>query len=286
MIRTINALQQLSPLFPQGRFHMAAWENYMAALYPDAVPLLQEDVQSYLQSGHYTFEKDFLPVISAVPGHADLWVLQQNFAKVMDGLNEKIQTRLQCALDVDVVLYLGLNNAAGWVTTLQSHRVILLGAEKILELGWHHQDALYGLVYHELGHIFHDQYGAMHPVCPDTLRFIWQLFSEGIAMHVEQLLVGQDDYFHQDTSGWKSWCSARLPQIARDFQQDLPGMTRENQRYFGDWADYEGHGDVGYYLGAVFIRFCLKKHSLKQLIQLDAPAVHALWLQFLSALPA
>lgn len=281
MVRCIDALAHVDELFDQHGFSMQKWEIYMAELYPDAVQLLKDDVQSYLQSGSYTFENDFLPVITAVKDHPAREDMRRNFAGAVNGLNERVEETLHCTLDVDVVLYLGLCNAAGWVTQLQGRRVILLGAEKILELNWQDQDAMYGLIYHELGHIFHDQYGILHRECMGGDRFIWQLFTEGIAMHAEQLLVGKEGYFHQDKNGWLDWCRAHLVEIACDFDEDLPDMTRENQRYFGDWVRYRGYGDVGYYLGAVFVQYCLKQYDLKALIALDVKDVRRLWQSFL-----
>ena len=279
-------MEHVDELFDQGILNMQKWEKYMANLYPDAVQLLKEDVQSYLENGGYTFEKDFLPVITAAKNHPEMEDMRRSFAWVVDGLNKRVQDKLDCSLDVDIVLYLGLCNAAGWVTQLGGRRVILLGAEKILELGWHDRDAMYGLIYHELGHIFHDQYGTLHRECAGSDRFVWQLFTEGIAMHAEQLLVGKKDYFHQDQNGWLEWCRTHLIEIARDFDKDLPDMTRENQRYFGDWVSYRGHGDVGYYLGTVFVQYCMKQYDLKDLIVLDVNEACHLWQSFLSGLTA
>ncbi|MBE5776626.1 MAG: hypothetical protein E7326_03900 [Clostridiales bacterium] len=284
MIRTVDALTHVDALFDGNMLNMQKWESYMGNLYPDAVRLLKEDVESCLAGGEYTFEKDFLPVICAVKGHEALPVLRENFARAVTGLNERIREALHCTLDADIVLYLGLCNAAGWVTELGGRRVILLGAEKILELSWYHQDALYGLIYHELGHIYQDQHGVLHRECTGGERFIWQLFTEGVAMHAEQLLVGKRDYFHQDRDGWQNWCRANLRLIAEDFDRDLPSMTRENQRYFGDWVDYRGHGDVGYYLGEVFVQYCLKQYALEELILLNADKVTALWRAYLRTL--
>jgi hypothetical protein len=46
----------------------------------------------------------------------------------------------------------------------------------------------------------------------------------------------------------------------------MKNMTRENQRYFGDWVSFEGYGDTGYYLGARFIRFLLEYDTFDRLI--------------------
>ena len=61
--------------------------------------------------------------------------------------------------EVTVVLYLGLCNAAGRVTFLGGKKVVLLGVEKILELNWDSEEKLKALLYHEIGHIWHEIYG-------------------------------------------------------------------------------------------------------------------------------
>ena len=86
-------------------------------------------------------------------------------------------------------------------------------------------------------------------------------------MVFEQKIVGDDDYFHQDKNGWKNWCRDHAELIRQSFYRDLGTMTQENQRYFGDWVRFEGHGDTGYYLGALFVRYLLQSDSFDNVIQ-------------------
>ena len=97
-------------------------------------------------------------------------------------------------------------------------------------------------------------------------KFLWQLFTEGIAMVFEQEIVGDPAYFHQDTGGWKEWCERNEVQIREAFRNDLETMKQENQRYFGDWTRFEGYGDTGYYLGTRFVRFLLELDCFDHLI--------------------
>ena len=134
---------------------------------------------------------------------------------------------------------------------------------------------MYGLVYHELGHIYHKQHGMLHQCSVNSGRnFVWQLFTEGIAMYFEQALVDDLDYYHQNKNGWLEWCNNRYDQILEDFCSDLPTMTKSNQRYFGDWVSYHGKGDVGYYLGTRFVQRLCDKYDLKQLISLTIDDVY------------
>ena len=79
-------------------------------------------------------------------------------------------------------------------------------------------------------------------------------------MYFEQMLIGDPNYYHQNQDGWKSWCDDHFSEIKADFDRDLKTMASDSQRYFGDWVSYNGHGDVGYYLGCRFVRFILSAH--------------------------
>lgn len=284
MIRIIDTFAHIGALFESGEWGFDKWERYISSVYENSADLFKNDLKEYLDSGKYSFEKDFLPIINAVNGHARLDALHTSFCKITNGLNEKIAERIGCELDADVVLYVGLCNAAGWVTEINGRTVILLGIEKILELGWQDEDSMHGLIYHELGHVYHKQLGRYAEVLDDRkLQFVWQLFAEGVAMYFEQLLVGDTNYYHQDKDGWLSWCDAHFERIAADFDSDLPTMTRANQKYFGDWVSYLGKGDVGYYLGAKFVHFLRKEYDFEQIIKMNTDEIFKEYLAFVKA---
>ena len=275
MIRIIDTYAQIGALFDNGAFNMEKWERYINTIYDNAAQIFIED------SADYVFDTDILPVLSAVYENPALKTLHASFCEVTDGLNEKIIERFGCAVDVDIVLYVGLCNGAGWVTNINGRDVILLGIEKILELDWCGVSSMYGLIYHELGHVYHKQHGVFHQESTDNRRaFIWQLFTEGAAMYFEQALVGDFNYYHQDTDGWLRWCENHCSQILADFCEDLPTMTRENQRYFGDWVNYYGHGDVGYYLGTKFLQVLCAEQDFRSVIHMTLDEIAEAFLSF------
>ena len=129
--------------------------------------------------------------------------------------------------------------------------------------------------------VYHKQYGMFNQYSDDNKKaFVWQLFVEGIAMYFEQVLVKDFDYFHQDKNGWKAWCDSHFQQILAEFNADLPTMTRVNQRYFGDWVNYSGYGDVGYYLGTRFVQELYNKYCFEQLINMKIDDVYKFYLEF------
>lgn len=281
MLRIIDTFSGIHTLYDQGKFNPERWAHYINSVYAESAPLFWRDLDDYFHNGDMSFEKDFLPLIEAVPTHPGLQELHESFLCVTNGLQEKIQTCFGNSLDADIVLYLGLCNAAGWVTTMQGRTTILLGIEKILELNWQDKDAMIGLIYHELGHVYHKQHGSMmHSADNSPQQFVWQLFQEGVAMHFEQLLVGDSSYYHQNKDRWLDWCEAHAAQITADFRDDLPAMTRRNQRWFGDWVSYCGKGDVGYYLGARFVQWLRRKYSFDELIRLSVECVYRAFLKF------
>jgi ABC-type transporter Mla MlaB component len=77
------------------------------------------------------------------------------------GLEEKITAAFGRTPDVEIIFYVGLCSGAGWVTPLGGKTVVLIGLEKIMELNWHDENSMLGLLYHELGHV---ATGALHKV--------------------------------------------------------------------------------------------------------------------------
>ena len=248
-------------------FDIEKWKAYIGRSVPGAGELCLNDLQEMLNTG-LSWQNDILPVLNSVirdPVRREKAI--DSFRHITEHLDRKIIERFQRILDVDIILFLGLCNGAGWVTSVNGKRTVLLGIEKIIELDWCDPDAMTGLIIHELGHVYQDQYGVLHRKLESSSdQFLWQLFTEGIAMVFEQEIVGDPAYFHQNKHGWKQWCDEHAALIRKSFCNDMKNMTRENQRYFGDWVSFEGYGDTGYYLGARFIRFLLEYDTFDRLI--------------------
>ena len=282
MIKIIDTYSQIEILFDNGNFDIEKWELYINSIYDKSASIFKDDLRDCLDNGNYVYEKDILPILNAVYKNPQLETLYSSFCDITDCLNEKILDRFECELNVDIVLYVGLCNAAGWVTTINERDVVLLGIEKILELNWCDLSSMYGLVYHELGHIYHKQYGMFHQLSDNNARnFVWQLFTEGIAMCFEQALVNDSNYYHHNKDGWFEWCDNHYEQILADFHSDLLTMTKSNQRYFGDWVSYHGKGDVGYYLGTRFVQQLCGKYAIEQLIRMDIDDIYQEYLGFI-----
>lgn len=285
-MRIIDTCPALSAAYEGDAFCMEKWKSYVDSELPGISSLLLSDLEECLRAG-YTWEHDFLPVLNTVarePGLREK--AHTSFCGVTEGLEQTVYDRFGKQLDVDIIFYLGLCNGAGWVTEYRGRTAVLLGLEKIMELNWCGTDDMRGLLYHELGHVYQAQYGVLERHFDrDADRFLWQLFTEGVAMHFEQVLVGDPDYYHQNRNGWKTWCDGHLEEIKADFDRDLDTMTHASQRYFGDWVRYHGHGDVGYYLGCRFVQYILSAHPLDEIIRFDLDRVTRLYRQFIQSGP-
>lgn len=284
-MRIINTYPAILTAYEGTAFRFEKWRSYIDSVLPGAASLFISDMRQSLETGKFSWEKDYLPVLNDVALHDESRERAHgSFCRATKNLKRSLYDKFGKGLDVDIILCLGLCNGAGWVTEYQGRTAVFLGIEKIVELNWCGTDDMYGLIYHELGHVYQGQYGILErPFHRQADWFLWQLFTEGIAMYFEQVLVGDPDYFHQDKDGWKKWCDDHFEEIKADFDRDLKTMTPANQCYFGDWVEYHGHGDVGYYLGCRFVCYILSMHELDEIICFDIDSVTRLYRRFLGA---
>jgi len=281
MFQIFDTSSEIYRAYGKGGFSLQQWEKYIEMTIPQVKNMCLSDMQKSV-SPDYSWDEYYLPVLNGViQDKEEFEKAVEAFKSITDGLEQKIIERFGKSLNVDIVLYLGLCNGAGWVEKINEKHIVLLGIEKILELKWNNIDDMTGLILHELGHVYQAEYGVLYRQFKKTSdHFLWQLFTEGIAMVFEQEIVNDSSYFHQDKDGWKIWCDQNISKIANDFESDYQTMTFDNQRYFGDWVRYKGHYDVGYYLGACFVRFILDKDEFDNIISYDIDEVRHLFYEF------
>lgn len=285
MIRIADLTNETDALFCDGVFSLNSWKEWANRTVPAVGRLCMTDLDESLAKG-LDWERDYMPVLNGLIRNGDaVGRARASFRTVCVGLEESVRKRFGRVPDADILLYPGLCNGAGWVTEAEGVTLILLGIEKIVELNWCGKDDMNGLTVHELGHVYQKQFGVLERDAERPAEaFLWQLFTEGVAMVFEQEVVGDPGYYHQDRDGWKAWCEAHLRQIAFDFAEELPTMTADGQRYFGDWVRYRSRPDTGYYLGSVFVRRALEKTPFDVLIGWDHKTVREAFRSFLENL--
>lgn len=273
-MQIINTLQQVRELFPDGCFDREIWRHYAAKIWPELPALCEEDASGY------DFECDVLPVIeAALSNQPALDELAASFEAAVAALVKNILSLYDEEPDVTIVLYLGLCNAAGWAMRQGEHpkggQAILLGLEKIIELGWQGEKDMKGLIFHELGHLWHESAGRRDlPEASLRERAVTQLYDEGVAMRCEQLLCGDEDFFHQDKHGWLAWCRAHADEMRMDYLKRMDSGV-STQCYFGDWARWQGQPDVGYYLGCMFAAWLEQRRSLAAVARMTFEEIDA-----------
>ena len=267
-MKIINTINKIDICFENGVFSKSGWDTYMEKVYPAAKKLVEAD------SASYHFERDILPVMNMVCANKDkLRRLNESFEKITDKLEEKIAATIGTTIDADIVLYLGLCNGAGWATKVENRPVVLLGIEKIIELGWTDELSMIGLVYHELGHLWHFQNRNVHTDIKTPVDgALWQLYSEGIAMYFEHMLCGRRDFYHQDKDGWLNWCVDNRKRLFGEYLRRIEA-GESVQDFFGDWCSFEGKSDVGYYLGAELVYSALKDYARNEVLNLSVDDV-------------
>lgn len=266
-MRIIDTYSSIFTAFKDDSFDMRLWQSYAENAYPGLIKKIQNDYSGRI-SDKFDFDKKILPILNGVIKKSNLSEKAHNaFTEVTNDLSVKVNSKFKTDLDVDIILYLGLGNAAGWATSINNKKVILLGLEKIVELDWCSKENMIALIFHELGHIWHFEYEKKKLLYSSKERAIQQMYREGVAMVFEQTLCEDDCFFHQDQNGWLEWCEANDALIKREYVKRL--KSRESvQDFFGDWCSFMNHSDVGYYLGAAFVRFLMKDCTLEEIAKM------------------
>ena len=262
-MRIINTFEKIPTCFTNHVFDLNAWRKYTKEFSDELSEKCGKGAKKY------DFDHDVLPVINNITINKErAYEANASFVAVTGQLNSKIKTIFTSDIELDILLYLGLCNGAGWATTLDGRNAVLLGIEKIIELNWQSEADMQNLIFHEVGHIWHKTYGNLYPKTESKGEdSLVQLYQEGIAMVCEQILCQDDNYYHQDQNGWLDWCRTNQAEIKREYLSRMDNNL-STQDFFGDWCQYKNHSDVGYYLGCEFVKYLMQKYSLADIANL------------------
>lgn len=258
----INTCDKIKFVFADG-FDIELWRKYAEEISKELPSKCENDAKEY------DFNKSVLPVLEAALNEENLDFVSRNFQTVIDTLNDNLSKLFNEEPDINIILYLGLCNGAGWATTLDGKNTVLLGIEKIIELTWGDETNMRALILHEIGHLWHKMNGKLYiPDFTKRRKAIQQLYQEGVAMVCEHILCGDSDFWHQDKDGWLDWCRKNETEIKKEYLRRLDS-NESVQDFFGDWCSYNGYSDVGYYLGCRFVEYLMKSHSLKEIANMS-----------------
>jgi len=193
-----------------------------------------------------------------------------NLLQIINDINKRVLSIFNLDLELNIVLYCGLCNSAGWVDRYNGKRTILFGIEKITELQWHTMEKLEPLVAHELCHVIHFELRGEDDL-PKGIKKnkynigIWRIYEEGFAQFYQNKLLEKD----ADSRGkeWLKKCSEKKNDLKKLYEKDL--RKEGVEKFFGDWFEVLGISDAGYYLGAELIKKLEQKYNMKEIAQLS-----------------
>lgn len=278
-MKIIDTYDSIFNVYRDGVFSRKLWENYAENIYSGLKEKIEKDYLDRLVDTA-DYDKIILPVLNGICTNKNsVQKVHNSFLEATENLDETIRNKFNVDLDVTIILYLGLCNAAGWATSIHGNKVILLGIEKIVELDWCSKEDMTALIYHELGHIYHSIFEKKKLFYSKKERSLQQLYREGIAMVFEQILCDDENFFHQNKDGWLDWCKNNEALLKKEYLKRL-NDNYSVQDFFGDWCSFMEHSDVGYYLGTAFVRDMMKEYSLEQIAKMSMKTVAAHFYEF------
>lgn len=267
-MKIIDTYSNIFKSYENNVFNKALWDNYAISSFDGLKEKIEKDFSRLTD-----YKDKIYKILNDVPRNIkSAEIAHQSFINATKNLSDKIQNKFNVDLNVTVILYLGLGNAAGWATTIKNQKVVLIGLEKIIELGWYNESDIQDLIYHELGHIYHSLFEHKELFMNKKKQAVQQLYREGIAMVFEQTLCDDISRYHQNVDDWLNWCIDNDKLIKAEYLKKI--QNKENvQNFFGDWCSFMGHSDVGYYLGTAFVRFLIKDYSLQEIASMKLSAL-------------
>ena len=194
--------------------------------------------------------------------------------EVLPGVEQRIK-RLFKVGDYNVVIYVGLENGAGWATEFMGRPSILFGLEAIAELNWY--ERLQGLVAHEFGHLVHWVLRGEDIEKFEDEEMMW-LYTEGFAQRIEDAVTGRP--WHLEEEGWFEWCEEHEELLKREFLRRIEKGEPLNP-FFGSWYQLFGRQFLGYYLGYQFILNLEERLPLDEIAGMEKEKVREEILRFL-----
>jgi hypothetical protein len=194
-----------------------------------------------------------------------------NIFDILFQINKRAIEIIKIRIDIDIVLYAGLCNSAGWVSRYHGKRAILYGIDKIAELNWHTKDKLEPLLAHEICHVIHYELRGEDnlPKGIENSKFnqgIWRIYEEGFAQFYQNRLLGNI----KDSRGinWFKKCRENQAELKRLYYKALYDKEIGVRDFYGDWHSVLSISDAGYYLGFKLIEDLDSKLDFEEIAKL------------------
>ncbi len=246
-----------------------SWLRYIQE-YPELFEKIKWDYERY--------KMDWMEYLKLLTKRStdELKPAYENLLKVLPEVERKIRARFDIK-DYNIVIYVGLENGAGWVTEFMGKPSILFGLEAIAELKWY--DRLKGLIAHEFGHLVHWLLRREDIEKLEDEGMMW-LYTEGFAQRIEDIVAGRP--WEVESEGWFEWCEENEKLLKEEFLRRINEKEQLNP-FFGSWYQLFGKQFLGYYLGYRFILSLEERLQLKEIAKLEKERVKEEILRFLES---
>jgi hypothetical protein len=203
-----------------------------------------------------------------------LELAHRNLLDIIPSIERRIKDYFEID-DYNIVIYVGLENGAGWVTDFMRKPSILFGLKAIVNLEW--IDKLEGLIAHEFGHLVHWSLRRENMEELENDEKFW-LYTERFAQRIEDLIVGRPWHFEEDE--WFDWCEENEALLKQEFLRRI-GEKEPLNPFFGSWYELFEKQFLGYYLEYKFIRWLEDELSLERIAKLKREKIESKILEFL-----
>ncbi len=261
---------------------MELWESYYNSNFPDVERKCKED---YEAEGYSWREIGLTKVFNRTKEDFPKMIEgYNNLLKLLKGMDEKVKDIFHVDIDINIVIYSGLLNSAGWVDKYEGKRAMLFGIDKIAELGWQHEDKIKALICHELCHVAHFQIRSESNL-PEHVEHskynegIWNIYEEGFAQYFQQVL-GESSV---DSRGeqWNIECEKIEEQLKEEYIKALEDKEKGTRDFYGDWFKVLGISDVGYFLGSKLIANLSRRYTIEDIAFMEFDLIEKEVLKFL-----
>ena len=173
--------------------------------------------------------------------------------------------------DTVIIIYHGLGNAAGWVTTYNGRPAIYLGIEKIVELGWDSRQKLEDLVSHEYGHLIHMEIrkAPLAPFLNMRKKVLFRMYTEGVATFFEGIFNGRE----VSSPKWYKRANELESELRKELLTRLEKESKDSEDFFGDWNPVMNLNEAGYFLGLQVIKILVTRMTFNEVMRLSDDVV-------------
>lgn len=279
MINIINTFEDFKNCFANNlnlstEEKIKLWEECYISKYPELQHKCKSD---YEDNGyHWRDIAENMVFNRTKDDFSKMIIAYENILEIMTGINEKAAPVFNVDLDINIVLYCGLLNSAGWVDEYNGKRAILYGIDKIAELGWHTMDKLKPLLSHELCHVVHFELRGEDTLPSDIEENkynegIWRIYTEGFAQFFQQKLLNKE----ADSRGieWEGICGLNEDRLKKLYLEALNDSEKGTNDFFGDWFQVLGLNDTGYFLGKQMIKRLKNNYNFVDIAKLSFPSI-------------